>query len=344
MVTEIPAGEWRKLVLTALSWAEATPWEWVQDTQVFGVMDPATGQKVYCSVMGDSGELLGLAMYPGKKGWKSYLQLGSEDEDTHPTELVYYQCCLVVSFHPAQEAEIDDLSLLKHVGLADAVHGHVPSFRTYQPGYLPHTPGMAEVRLMQTVLPQALALLVELPGADHILPEEGLNEKGELLFRVYDPETDSWHSEWQLPDSNLDFSPPVVSLDHAQTAQAQALPAEEAIWLLEDFHLPEPAQDGQGRSFFPHAVVLFDVEAQEFRGISLLQPDDFPALVGEVLVEMMAQQEMRPSQLVVSKKSNLILVRPFCQALGMALHLQEDLDILEDLREALLESMEQGLN
>ncbi|HEX2898974.1 MAG TPA: hypothetical protein VHS96_04565, partial [Bacteroidia bacterium] len=118
MLTEIPASDWRQLILSALKFSAVSPWEWVLDSQVFGVQLRESGEKIYCSVMGGAGELKAIAMYPGKSGWKSYLDLGSEGMDTDPNELIVRQRCLFTSFLPANEAEADDLALMKHVGQA----------------------------------------------------------------------------------------------------------------------------------------------------------------------------------------------------------------------------------
>jgi hypothetical protein len=339
MFTEIPAAEWRKLIPATLLFSNEAPWEWVQDTQVFGVIDPQTSQKIYCSVMGQSGEMRAVALYPGKEGWKSYLQLGSEDLDADPSELVYHQSCVVISFETPQNAERDDLALLQSVGISSDSMTLIPSFRSYRPGYLPQSPDLEEVKMMQLVVPQAFALLAELQGASVELPEEGLNENGEMLFRSQDA-GENWRTEWVKPDPTVDFSPPVLTLDQTEIHRAAQLPQKEAIWLLDNFHLPHPAMNEAEVAFFPHAFVFFDLEVQEFRGIALLEPEDFPDLLCGMLVEMLDQQEIRPTQMVVSKRNNLILMRPFCQSLGITLHLQEDLDIRDALKEALLESMQ----
>lgn len=337
MVTEIPAAEWRKLIHVAQRYAAVRPWEWIQDAQVFGVVDPDTLKSVYCSIMGHSGEMKALALYPGKEGWKSYLAIGAEDMDTDPSELVYGQNCLILSFDAPQEAEADDLALLKHVGVAVDDTSLVPSFRSYRPGYLPQPPNLEELRFMQRIVSQVLALVGDLPGSGEFLSEDGLNDEGKLLFRV--PDGEGWKMEWRKPDSTLDFSPAILTLDHDDLQKARKLPQKQAIWLLEDFHLPEPVLNEDEVAFFPRAFVFFDLEVQEFRGISLLQPGDFPDVLGSLLVEMMEQQKMVPTQMVVSKKTHLNLMRPFCQSLGIGIHLEESLDILADLREAVQEMM-----
>ena len=82
MFTESPSATWRALVGATLKRASVSPWEWLKEGQTFGVQIQETGEKIYCSVMGQVGGLKALAIYPGKMGWKSYVELGTLETDT----------------------------------------------------------------------------------------------------------------------------------------------------------------------------------------------------------------------------------------------------------------------
>ena len=55
MFTEIPSAKWRALVGATLKLASVSPWEWLKEGQTFGVQIQETGEKIYCSVMGQVG-------------------------------------------------------------------------------------------------------------------------------------------------------------------------------------------------------------------------------------------------------------------------------------------------
>ena len=56
---------WSSLFAAANAFRELGPWEWMNDNQVFGVKDPATGEVAWCAVLGMWGEVFGLAAYLG---------------------------------------------------------------------------------------------------------------------------------------------------------------------------------------------------------------------------------------------------------------------------------------
>lgn len=308
----------------------------MDDAQVVGVIHPDTSEKAYCSIMGRESEFKAIAVYPGRQGWWSYLQLSNEDVTLDPNELMYKQRCLVVSYETQAAADADDLALLKHCGIVPEPGQLIPSFRSYLPGFVPSPPDLEEFDWLRTAVPQALAASWEVQAGIHAMPETGLNKQGQLLFRQH--ASGAWASAWLKPDANADFSPPQIQLAATLAQAGRALPQTQGIWLMEEFFIPEPADDADGgRPFFPRALVFFDMEVQEFKGLCLLHPDNWPDGVGESLIEMLLNQGARPAQLVVSKRDNFILTKPFCQALGIGINLELGLDIIPDLREAVLE-------
>jgi hypothetical protein len=62
---------WRSLYENSLRFMELRPWESLYDSDVFGVLDPATGRTGYCCVMGALGEVLALCVFRGSEGLES---------------------------------------------------------------------------------------------------------------------------------------------------------------------------------------------------------------------------------------------------------------------------------
>ena len=55
-----PLPVWKKLYEATLAFGSIEPWEWMSDTDVFGVQNPEDGEIGYCCVLGELGEVLGL--------------------------------------------------------------------------------------------------------------------------------------------------------------------------------------------------------------------------------------------------------------------------------------------
>ena len=55
-VPKVSLDAWGPLYDAALAFRDLAPWRFLYDDQLFGVMDPATGQTGYCCVLGTMGE------------------------------------------------------------------------------------------------------------------------------------------------------------------------------------------------------------------------------------------------------------------------------------------------
>lgn len=333
MLTEVSSKDWRELLGLALAVDAMAPWRWLTDAQVFAIHPLDMPEPVYCSVMGQEDGIKGLALYPGRLGWRTYLRIGQTTGDEDPLEALCQDRCLLLQLVPVAEAEQDDLALLRSIGMeAGAV---VPAFSSYVPGYVPQAPDAEEMAWLLPVMREVVTMIGELPGSGEVIPESGQNDLGRVLVRKQGES--EWRMDWVLPGPVHDFTPKTVRITSAEEAGLRGLPMVQEVWLFEDLHLPEPSEDGSGRAFFARAVVLLGLEDQRFRGIDLLRPSEFPELLGSKLTRMLLEIGELPANLVVSRSENLVLMRPFCQALGTGIHLEPEMDIRPSLREAIME-------
>lgn len=70
MAEEKTAGTrvWRRLYESAVRIKELSPWEWMTETDVFGVRSSETGELGFVSVMGMLGEHYAVSLYLGSEG------------------------------------------------------------------------------------------------------------------------------------------------------------------------------------------------------------------------------------------------------------------------------------
>jgi len=60
--------EWRRLYQATMRVKELAPWDWMTETDIFGVRDPEIHETGFVSVMGMRGEHFSLAVYLGGRG------------------------------------------------------------------------------------------------------------------------------------------------------------------------------------------------------------------------------------------------------------------------------------
>jgi len=156
------------------------PWQWMQETDVFGVEDPGTGEIGFVSVMGNVGEYEAVGVYAGAEGIYGFIDF-QLDESASPDRLIEIPQ-IQLSFSEAKFLEKRDRALLKAVGLKFT--GTRPLFRSYRPGFLPWFITLKEARLLIHALSQTLEMTKRFAEESITFPTGGDGETEPFLVRV----------------------------------------------------------------------------------------------------------------------------------------------------------------
>ncbi len=154
--------EWKALYEAAAEFRKAAPWEWVKETDVFGVRNPKTGEVGYCCLMGELGEMLAMAVYEGTEGLQGYLKIRRGQIKPGNPDALYVQKCLMLSFENKKLLQEDDLEIIDELGLAFRGRNAWPVFRSYKPGYFPWFLNRDEVLYMTIALRQAMDVFIRM--------------------------------------------------------------------------------------------------------------------------------------------------------------------------------------
>src|SRR5262245_61780771 len=148
--------DWQALYPAAVAFRDLAPWEWMYDSDLFGVQNPASGEIGYCCVMGNLGEHYALGVYLGSEGLAGYRKIESgELYPPNATALLHYQRCLMASFEDREYLDRQDLSVIKALGLKFRGRSAWPLFRSYRPDYHPWFVTADEARFLSVALEQA---------------------------------------------------------------------------------------------------------------------------------------------------------------------------------------------
>jgi hypothetical protein len=89
--------EWHSLYRAAIDFWQIHPWQWVNDTDLFGVKNPEDCEIGYCCIVGALGEFLGLVVYLGTEGLEGCLKI-QMSESPEGEDVLSTGKCLVASF------------------------------------------------------------------------------------------------------------------------------------------------------------------------------------------------------------------------------------------------------
>lgn len=333
MQTEVSSTAWQQLFAAASAFRAAAPWEWISDGQLFGVIDPQSGTRNYCSIMGSLGDYYALGVYPGSEGFRSYHMLFSDDIDEDPSESLYHQRCMVGAFENEEDLDEDDRMLAKSLHLEFTGDREWPNFRSYRPGYMPWAMDADEIRMMTVAYEQALVVANRLKDDPESVPEYDPAKPEKVLFRKQ--EDGAWTDVHLAADSPVALTPLQLKFDAADIKSKMAKWSKsEGLWLLEMFFLPKPVmEEGDERPYFPKAAVFLDMNDGRVLGLDAIKPEEIAEGTLNTMMELFDHFKSYPESMVVSNRSNYILLKEFCRTSGIELHLDEELDVIDELRE-----------
>ncbi len=145
----------RRLYELAVQVKELAPWDWLEESDVFGVQDPDTGDLGFVSVMGMLGAHYAVAVYQGAEGLYGLWEI-IEAGPALPPEAIFGVPQLQASFEDREILEPRDRAIIKQLGLKFRGRQAWPMFRSYRPGFFPWFVETGEARLLAHALEQTL--------------------------------------------------------------------------------------------------------------------------------------------------------------------------------------------
>jgi hypothetical protein len=328
--------EWKALYEAAAEFQKIQCWNWMYDSDIFGVQNPETGEIGYCCVMGNLGEMYALAVYLGTDGLEGYLMIQSGELTTGDPDTLYIQRCLMASFEDRGELDKTDLKNIKEAGLKFRGRKSWPSIRNYSPGYFPWYLTGAEARFLTVAFQQAVDVALRFKEDRHLLddPESDL-----YLVRVSEKKDDQliW-KDARLRPAPLVVEPIVVkAIDEVRLHQIKkAGRAHPGTWEVDFFYAPMPIAD-QGRPFFPRMLICVDHNSNFILNFHLASPSDYLSEFQDKVLETFEKTKALPQKVMVQKEILFDLLKPITDVLGTKLILAESLDAIENVRESLLQ-------
>jgi hypothetical protein len=123
--------DWQKLYDLMAQIKSLAPWDWMEESDIFGIQMPETGELGFISVMGMLGEHFAVAVYQGVKGLGGFWQMHSKGPKLSP-EFVLQVPQLQASFEDRELISKEDREVMKKLGLKYRGAKAWPQFRSYR--------------------------------------------------------------------------------------------------------------------------------------------------------------------------------------------------------------------
>ena len=321
--------EWKDLYEAAIQFKKMKCWDWMWDTDLFGVQNPITGEIGYCCVMGGAGEHYALAVYLGSEGLYGYLSLQSGIKPSLQ-DILSLQKLLMASFEDRELLQKEDIQLTKKFDLKFSGPDSWPLFRSYLPGYHPWYLTDEEAKYLTLCLWQAIDVSLRFKDDPRKLAPHMGNH---YLVRV--PKKDktglSWRDVWMEPLPLQKGEIIVEPIDEVRLEKIKRrIPNRQGVWEVDYFYYPNPIQEKKDRPYYPYITLWVDQHSGFILSHHLDKPAECMSEFQRNFFKLAEKKKILPREILVKKEETLKLLEPIASELGINIRRVKKLEMLEE--------------
>ncbi|MBX7218840.1 MAG: hypothetical protein K1Y36_02760 [Blastocatellia bacterium] len=334
-------SEWKALYQAAADFKKLAAWDWMEDADIFGIVNPETGETGYCCVLGNLGEVYALNVYRGSAGLRLLVQMYSGELGPGNPEVLISQDCLMASFENRDDLEAEDRDLIKKLGLKFRGANAWPIFREFQPNHPAWFLDGAQTRFLTLALEQTIQVAQAFSSNPRYLTPAGrLGSEPpdmESLYRVRVPVKGenglTWTDEWRKPELIKPPEPVSVPLDELRLERIRKHTTQrQGSYEFDCFALLSPVQEEDERPFFPYLCLLADRNLGMPVAQALTKPHERYEKTMEAILQFFEQSQTIPVEIVVKSAGVAEILEPVAKKLKFKLKTAKRLTLLEQIQ------------
>lgn len=246
----------------------AEPWDFFDETDIFGVRSPETGKEYFISIMGANDEVYSLAAYEGREALYKFWNIQMMGEVVPPSYLMSIPH-LMISLEDSEFIDPENVKQLKKLGVRPR-DNMFPGISKMVPGRLPQGLNDTELKDMFHILKQALHVVEESRPLNKSNIHSDQDDDQDYLFRLVEGTDSKWVSK------KITVPPPTLKsaftfhdnvLEDFMKAPKYNGPVEIDLQLL-----PSPIKDEKTGVYFPALLLAVDPQEEIILFMETIQP------------------------------------------------------------------------
>lgn len=329
--------EWNNLYHAAIEFRKLECWNWMWDSDIFGVQNPVSGEIGYCCVMGRLGKHFALGVYLGTEGLEGYLKIQFGEVGQSAVDFLHLQKCLMASFEDRKFLQQQDHQIIKMLGLKFRGLSSWPLFRSHRPGYHPWYLTSDEAKYLTLALQQAVDVSLRFKNnPDMLTPPTG----NYCLVRV--PQISGaglrWKDEWLEPTPLEKAKIVAVPIDENRLEGIRRLSSQHrGVWEIDFFYFPRGIREKEERPYYPCVILLVEHYSGFILSSSLTKPTEYKSEIPEQFLKLAESIKYIPNEILVKKEEAFKLLEPITSRIGIKLRKVERLTALEEAQASMRE-------
>ena len=329
--------DWQKLYEAAMEFKKITSWNWMWDSDIFGVQNPANDEIGYCCIMGRMGEHFALAVYLGTEGLDGYLKIQLGEIPPDDFDVLHLQKCLMASFEDRDFLQKPDLQVIKELGLKFRGPNSWLLFRSYQPGYHPWYLTSEETKYLTLALQQAVEVSLRFKKDQDMLTPLKENH---YLVRVPKREGEGlrWRDQWLKPPPLEKVKIVAEPIDEVRLERIKKIASrQQGVWEIDFFYSPAPVREKEERPYYPYVFLWADHHSYFILSTHLARPSKYRSEFPEQFLNLMENIEFLPKEILITKEEMSKLLEPITSRLGINLKLVKRLTAIEEAKHSMFD-------
>ncbi|CAN5454011.1 hypothetical protein BH23BAC3_BH23BAC3_24270 [soil metagenome] len=329
----------KKLYPLSLELQDLAPWQWMHESELFGIQIPDSDTFYFASVMGSIGQFFAVSFYEGVRAADQFLRIQDLPDDARPDDILLLPH-LMVSFDEKKYLEHNDKQRIKQYGYSLKDRKKWPMFQQVIPGHPYIFPESAKLKDLIPLLEQTLVITKRARKEEFAYIERsdiGFNG----LFRMLKSGSNTgWSDEFmEVP---VYSEPAAVPKSIRKVEQLNRIPGKNLVLEVELAMIPNPVMDRKP-PYFPFILLLVDKESGYIYHFEILTPhpsvDEMVAGSGVKLLEILIEQKIHPQEIQVRSERLHPVLKKVLTGTSVFLSYQRRLPALEAAMESLMDFM-----
>lgn len=319
MLHDISFPVWRRLFSLGLDFKELKPWEWMDESMMFGVVQPESGEIGYCVVLGKNHPVQGIAVFKGNKGLHQYLHQWKKDQTVVPAD------CLLLSFADLDKFWKEEKELFEWLEME--VEGQYPLIRDYETGMESWPLEQEETaRLMMFAIEQSISMAIRFKK-ERILSSPSDPENLRILMRTPFRKGAMllWKDQWKEIKDEYEEGSAAIANKLYLRSNCESLPVQaNKKWIVEVFPFPEMKRPPDQRPYYPYALVVGNQEDESFIGEFMFKPAELREQLQIRVKDLLVFEGYKPVQFEIVGEESVQFLSEITKELGIKSVLVEE--------------------
>ncbi|MDD3050342.1 MAG: hypothetical protein PHR06_04285 [Candidatus Cloacimonetes bacterium] len=320
---------------------EMSPWNWMDEDDIFFIENPENGDISFISVMGAIGQHYSVAIYNGIDSFYKLTDLKMLQDDPFIYELFFEIDHFQASFESKEALRAEDIKQLKKLKLKFKSQTKYPLFRHHKPGLVPWFIDKSQETFIKYALEQLL-VVAPLIKEDISLLFPDCSQKRYLMRKMINQNgITTWISDvYELED----YSPPEIQ--HVKNPMAleilQKIKPIRVSIEFDFFIITTPIMEK--RPVFPYAMIIVDPKSGQIINFQMITVKTNLNAMHETvyycLLGLLANSKLRTSTIKVKSAFVKKLIEPIVSDLNVNIKIDRTLKSATEAKIALINKME----